>query len=156
MEHYINMRNWLEASKDLQDFPHTSERWTSFEQGAAAEQAIVEPAPSNGRVPEPATPARQYAEQTGPGWPSGDQRTARGPAAHGTLQIINQYNKQIIPVTGVASVKPVLKIFFNILLFTTPIEIVVLPVNTPSPPVFDQFWLDLASFVCYAHKQIQC
>lgn len=89
------MQNWPEASKDLQYFPHTSERWTSFEEGAAAEQAIVEPAPSNGRVPEPATPVHQYAEQTGPGWPSGDHRTAQGPAAHGTQQL-NDYNKQII------------------------------------------------------------
>lgn len=104
------MWNRPEASKDLQDFPHTSERWTSFEQGAAAEQAIVEPAPSNGRAPEPATPARQCAERTGPGWPSGDPWTARGPAAHDTQRLINEYNKQIIPVTGGASVEPVLNI----------------------------------------------
>lgn len=42
-------------------FPHTCKRGRSSVQGAAAEQAIVEQAPSDGRAPEPATPVRQYA-----------------------------------------------------------------------------------------------
>lgn len=65
--HWILHKHVKLASKDLPWFPHTWKWETFLEQGAAAEQAIAEHVPWDGRAPKPATPACQYAERMGPG-----------------------------------------------------------------------------------------